>query len=66
MFSEKPEWDIERKYSADTVNMYFEHKTLNELKNAVKVTKIDTKTCTLSKALTLLRYNIFYHNVSII
>lgn len=64
MFSEKPEWDIERKYSADTVNLYFEHKTLNEYKNSVKATKIDTKTCTLSKALTLLRYNISYHNLS--
>lgn len=52
MFVEKPEWDIEGKYKADTVNMYFEH--LNKSKTS-KVTKIDTKTCTLSKALSLLR-----------
>lgn len=53
MFSEKPEWDIEGKYSADSVNVYFE--LLNDYKTANKVTKIEIKSCSLSEALTLLR-----------
>jgi len=53
IFSERPEWDVEDKYSADTVNVYFEH--LNEYKSATKVTKLETQTCTLSDALTLSR-----------
>lgn len=53
MFLERPEWDIEGKYSADTVNMYFEH--LNKNNKLSKVTKIETKTYTLSNALSLLR-----------
>lgn len=51
MFSEKPEWDVEGKYNADSVNIYFE--ILNECKTTTKVEKIETKTCTLSEALTL-------------
>jgi len=53
IFSERPEWDVEGKYNADTVNVYFER--LNEYKSATKVTKIETQTCTLSDALTLSR-----------
>lgn len=53
IFSERPEWDVEGKYSANTVNVYFE--LLNAFKTATKVTKIETKTCTLAEALTLLR-----------
>jgi len=53
MFSDTPEWDVERKYNANTVNMYFEH--LNDCKKKTKVTKLDIKKCTLSQALTLLR-----------
>jgi hypothetical protein len=56
IFSERPEWDVEGKYSADTVNVYFE--LLNEFKIATKVTKIETQTCTLGEALTLLRYHV--------
>lgn len=54
MFSEKPEWDVEGKYNADSVNMYFE--AISEYsKTETKVEKIETKTCTLFEALTLLR-----------
>lgn len=53
MFSERPVWDVDGKYNADSVNVYFE--VLNEYKTATKVTKIKTKTCTLSEALTSLR-----------
>lgn len=53
IFSERPKWDVEGKYSADTVNVYFE--LLNEYKSATKVTKIETQTCTLSDALSLSR-----------
>ncbi|XP_003241653.1 tetratricopeptide repeat protein 4 [Acyrthosiphon pisum] len=53
MFSERPEWDIDGKYNADVVNVYFE--IVNEHKADTKVTKIDAKSCTLFEALTLLR-----------
>lgn len=53
MFSERPEWDIDGKYNADVVNVYFE--IANKHKTGTKVTKIDPKTCTLFEALTLLR-----------
>jgi len=53
IFAETPEWDVEGKYNADSVNVYFE--SINDSKTATKVTKIDTKTCTLFKALTVLR-----------
>lgn len=52
MFSERPEWDVDGKYRADTVNVYFE--LLNEYKTATKVTKVETQS-TLSEALTLKR-----------
>lgn len=53
MFAERPEWDVEGKYSADSVNVYFE--LVNEYKTLTKVTKIEPKTCTLFEALTSLR-----------
>lgn len=53
IFAERPEWDVEGKYNADVVNVYFE--VLNEHKSATKVIKIDTKKNTLFEALTLLR-----------
>ncbi|XP_025194920.1 tetratricopeptide repeat protein 4 isoform X1 [Melanaphis sacchari] len=53
IFAERPEWDVEGKYNADSVNVYFE--SVNEYKSGTKVTKIDTKTCTLFEALTVLR-----------
>lgn len=52
MFTERPEWDVEGKYNADSVNVYFEH--VNEYNTTTKVTKVGTKT-TLFEALTLLR-----------
>jgi len=53
IFAERPEWDMEGKYNADSVNVYFE--SVNEYKSGTKVTKIDVKTCTLFEALTILR-----------
>lgn len=53
MFSERPEWDVDGKYNADVVNVYFE--IVNKHKTGTKVTKIDAKTCTLFEALTVLR-----------
>lgn len=52
IFSERPEWDIEGKYSADNVNVYFE--ILNEYKTT-KIIKVEAQTCTLSEALSLSR-----------
>lgn len=52
MFSERPEWDVDGKYSADSVNVYSEYKT--EYKSATKITKIEKQLC-LSEALTLSR-----------
>lgn len=53
IFSERPEWDIEGKYSADNVNVYFEN--LNEYKTSTKIIKLEAQTCTLSEALSLSR-----------
>lgn len=53
IFAERPEWDVEGKYNADSVNVYFE--SINEYKSGTKVTKIDPRTCTLFEALTVLR-----------
>ncbi|KAF0755118.1 tetratricopeptide repeat protein 4 isoform X1 [Aphis craccivora] len=53
IFAERPEWDVEGKYNADSVNVYFE--SVNEYKSGTKITKIDPRTCTLFEALTVLR-----------
>jgi len=53
VFSERPLWDEDGKYNADNVNVYFE--IANKDKTGTKLTKIDPKTCTLYKALTVLR-----------
>ncbi|XP_050524459.1 DNA polymerase interacting tetratricopeptide repeat-containing, protein of 47 kDa-like [Daktulosphaira vitifoliae] len=52
IFSERPEWDVDGKYNADSVNIYFE--VINKY-NKTSVVKIDVHNCTLSEALTSLR-----------
>ncbi|VVC32117.1 Tetratricopeptide repeat,Tetratricopeptide repeat-containing domain,Tetratricopeptide-like helical [Cinara cedri] len=51
IFSERPSWDIEDKYNADTVNIYCEFAS----ETSTRVLKIESQSCTLSDALTLLR-----------
>lgn len=51
IFSQKPIWDIKGKYTADSVNIYYDY--LNG--PSLKLMKIESKTCSLGNALAMLR-----------
>lgn len=49
MLAEKQDWDVEGKFTADTVNVYIQFK--NGQGYTYKIIKLNPRICTLSEAL---------------